>query len=285
MNKKIFVIIIITLSLLFSGFIVMTNSQFTSSNKYKTSYMDLQYGKSPDQNMNLYIPDNLNNLYSTAIIIVHGGSFCGGDKEDFNWLGEFFSSKNYITANINYRLLYTDDNIKYPCQLEDLDLAIEKVKSISKDINKEIDNFILIGYSAGGYIITQYSLSNYNPDIEISAIIGMSTLYNVTDEQMLPSSLFEDLFDCTYEENPALWNMSNPINNITSNTPPVLILHGTEDITVPYSQALSFKSKLDDYNIPSKLVSYEGSNHGLSDQEAEAIINPIIDWIELYTNK
>lgn len=112
-------------------------------------------------------------------VIVHGGSFMAGSKEDYNiqvWLSEF-AKKGYVTMAINYRLgMYqTPDPInclveKYGCLntadssewfranyrgSQDCHGAIRYMVSKKDVYNIDPQQIFLIGESAGGFVTLQ----------------------------------------------------------------------------------------------------------------------------------
>mgnify|MGYP003338181599 CR=1 FL=1 len=54
----------------------------------------------------------------------------------------------------------------------------------------------------------------------------------------------------------------SPINFISAQTPPTLIIHGDADTRVPYQQAVSFVKKMSDAGATAKLVTKPGLQHG-----------------------
>ncbi len=110
-------------------------------------------------------------------IIVHGGAWLAGSKDDPNIrrMGLEFAKRGYVTATINYRLgmFHTDENIH--CNLEnwdcfnvtdssewyrayfravqDVNTAIRYMLTKSEEYNIDPNNVFLIGESAGAYTV------------------------------------------------------------------------------------------------------------------------------------
>jgi acetyl esterase/lipase len=97
-------------------------------------------------------------------------------------------------------------------------------------------------------------------------------------------AIFVDAFhirkDTPREEQKEIFRKCSPYFAITSAAPPTLIFHGTKDLLVPYSQAVSYIQKLKENNVPCQLITKDGSGHGWpykrSDDEA------MIKWFEKY---
>lgn len=72
----------------------------------------------------------------------------------------------------------------------------------------------------------------------------------------------------------------SPYYFITENTPPILIIHGTDDGLVPYSQSVSLIAELKAHNVPCMLIPKQGRDHGWpSDKQDE---NACISWFDKY---
>ena len=58
-----------------------------------------------------------------------------------------------------------------------------------------------------------------------------------------------------------LLHETSPINFMTASFPPCLLLHGTEDKSVAYSQSENVKARLDALNVPCELITISGGDH------------------------
>jgi len=52
-----------------------------------------------------------------------------------------------------------------------------------------------------------------------------------------------------------------PIQNVTEDYPPTLLLHGDHDTDVPYEQSVLMYEKLQEKGISSDLITIEGADH------------------------
>lgn len=83
------------------------------------------------------------------------------------------------------------------------------------------------------------------------------------------------------DERKILGREISPINFVTSNMPPTLILHGDKDGLVPFQQAEKFVAKAHEAGATAKLVVKEGQGHGwvvgIQDD-----LSMFADWFDLY---
>jgi dipeptidyl aminopeptidase/acylaminoacyl peptidase len=59
-----------------------------------------------------------------------------------------------------------------------------------------------------------------------------------------------------------VYTAASPISHVSSSSPPVLLLHGDSDDTVPFEQSVAMEGALRRVNVPVKLVRVVGGEHG-----------------------
>ena len=82
---------------------------------------------------------------------------------------------------------------------------------------------------------------------------------------------------------PSQYLAASPIYHVKNI--PTLIIHGTADKTVPYSQAIDLNNELASKNIPHKLISLEGADHDLNPKfpmTKAMLYKEIINWVWKY---
>lgn len=72
----------------------------------------------------------------------------------------------------------------------------------------------------------------------------------------------------------------SPIYAVTNDDPPVLIIHGDQDNTVPLQQSESIVKKLKQANVPNELIIKKGGQHGWPQEEVDE--KKFIDWFDKY---
>lgn len=133
-----------------------------------------KYGNHPLQSLDV-IPSS-KNLESPTIIFWHGGSWQGGDKKTYRFIGRAFSKLGCNVVIPNYRLY---PEVQFPAFIEDGALAI---KWAATQFPKS--KIILMGHSAGAHIAAMLTFENkYLNKIgvnsgRIGGLIGISGPYN-----------------------------------------------------------------------------------------------------------
>src|SRR5438046_7632101 len=82
----------------------------------------------------------------------------------------------------------------------------------------------------------------------------------------------------TEEGRETLGREISPINFVTSNLPPTLVIHGDADKLVPIYQAEIFKKRCEEARAPFKLVVREGKDHGWKEMGDDMKV--FADWFD-----
>jgi acetyl esterase/lipase len=75
----------------------------------------------------------------------------------------------------------------------------------------------------------------------------------------------------------------SPINHVTDDDPPTLIIHGDEDFLVPIQQAESIVARLTEAGVTAELVVKPGAGHGWPDLGQD--MSTIADWFDKHLQR
>src|SRR5262249_43120028 len=75
----------------------------------------------------------------------------------------------------------------------------------------------------------------------------------------------------------------SPINHISKNNAPMLIMHGDKDRLVPIQQARVFTDRCKTEGVTCELVVKEGADHGWADMGKD--VDKFIEWFDKYLKK
>lgn len=230
------------------------------------TYLNVSYGTDVSQNMDVYLPAGRSTTATKVMIMIHGGAWSSGDKTDFASYVDTLKIRlpGYAIFNINYRLATFAGNF-FPTQENDVKAAFDFI--VSKTAEYKISQkIVLLGASAGGHLALLQGYK-YTSPVKAKAIIDffgptdMADLYNhPTDPTLLP--LLALLLGGTPATNPAMYQQSSPINFVTAQSPPTIILQGGVDPLVPVSQATSLDAKLQTMSVAHQYVFYPTEGHG-----------------------
>jgi len=228
------------------------------------NFLDVSYGNSSQQTMDVYLPANRNEK-TRLVIIIHGGGWSEGDKKDFNnFISEFQKRlPGYALANLNYRLVTATGNY-FPTQENDINSAVQLLKSKTNDYAISQD-FIYVGISAGAHLALLQGYK-HNDILQPKGIVSffgpvdLERLYKNSDAS-IPDQL-KYIMNATLSVDPNLFYESSPINFVTPKSAPTLMLHGDKYVLVPIEQAYMLQHKLEENGVFNRLVVYPGQGHG-----------------------
>jgi len=197
-----------------------------------------------------------NNVYPT-IVFYFGGGWSGGNYDHFKPYAKYFVEKGFIVYTVEYRT-QTSHGTSPKIALEDARSAMRWVKANAKEQGVDLKNLYAGGGSAGGCLATatgfESDINDKNDDLSIPT---------------MPTGLL--LFNPVYDNGPGgygyvrvkeYWEGFSPMNNLSSNTPPTLVMFGDQDPLVPVATSKKYKAMLNEYGVYNELHLYEGRQHG-----------------------
>jgi acetyl esterase/lipase len=229
---------------------------------------DIAYGQSLDEfgvlqtlYLDLYEPSGDAEPSRPVVIFVHGGGFTGGSKSA--WAPVDYSTqmakRGFVAASIDYRLRQ-EPGAGTAAAIDakhDAQAAVRWFRANSATYNINAAQISMAGFSAGAItsLIVAYTSDDPgdsgNPGYpsDISVVIDVSgSLYGLADALMEPGE------------------------------PPLMIVHGTADTTVPYSGATELVAAAEADGIPYELHAYEGEGHGIFGPH----LDEIAEWSGLF---
>ncbi len=223
------------------------------------------------------------------VINIHGGGWNHGVKESQRGFSTFFKM-DYAVANVEYRLTKV---AKAPAAVEDCRCALIYLVNNSERFNIDPNKIVVMGSSSGGHLAMMTGLLHSENKLDggckadkkfkVGAIIDK---FGIVDLSGLLDGANRKSYAVTWipdKSDTALIKSVSPINYINSNNPPVVIIHGDADPTVPYQQAVTLHKALEKAGVPNKFITVPGGRHGKFTKEENKMLNgEIKDFLEKY---
>jgi acetyl esterase/lipase len=229
---------------------------------------DIEYGRAGGVRLLLdsSVPDGAGP--HPMVIIVHGGGWGGGDKQqDTVPITEPLTRANFTWFSINYRLA---PEHRWPACFEDMRTAIRWVKAHAAEYRGDPERIALLGYSAGGQLVCLAAV-RAEEDTRVQAVVGLAPptdLLADTERRGGLSRALHDLLDRPERvdaEARAILQDLSPITHVKPGLPPFLLIHGTADKSVPYSQSVNFRKQFEEVGGRCDLVTMAGAPHAIRD--------------------
>jgi acetyl esterase len=247
---------------------------------------DIEYANAGGVRLTLdaHVPDG--NGPFPAAILVHGGGWVGGDKQQYiTYIFQPLSDAGFAWFSINYRLA---PQFRFPADADDVESAIQFVKANAAKYKVDPKRIALIGESAGGHLVSYVGARN-RPDSRVAAVVSMYGVHDFVAAAVqwkpLPHELL-DLFGITAvtaETAPELIKAS-PVVYISKEMPPFLLMHGSKDEDVPYEQSVEMCDKMKKAGAHCDLITIEGAPHGMDHWESHGewlwYKKALVDWLK-----
>jgi acetyl esterase/lipase len=208
-----------------------------------------------------------------ALLYVHGGGWTGGDKRSGEGIRDIpeLLARGYLVAAVNYRLA---PRYKFPAMIEDVKCAVRFLRANAERFSINPEKIGAWGGSAGGHLVALLGTADATAGWDVGQYLEQSSrvqavvdMYGPTDLTVLFEGanprLMEQVFG-TSDRNSETLQKASPVNWVSSDDPPFLILHGERDPLVPVSQSQIFYEKLQAAGVPATFVIVKNAGHGFA---------------------
>ena len=273
------------------------------------------YGRKDGMALTMTVLTPKKKVNGRAIIYVLSGNWISSER-----MLDAFSERTGLYIDAGYTLFGVmvgcQPRYAIPDEIEDLKRAVRFVRYHAADYKIDPDRIGITGSSSGGHLSLMIATSDnvINPkskdpvDKVSSRVQAAAVFYPPTDflnygkantfSQVSQAGLafmglagafdFKVFSDSTrtyvsitdMEKKREIAKEISPITHVSSDDPPVLIIHGNKDFVVPMQQSESIIAKFKDMKVPCHFIMREGGAHGWPNRDVEE--KNFIDWFDKY---
>jgi acetyl esterase/lipase len=186
-----------------------------------------------------------------AALYLHGGGWTGGDRTQLKRQAAYLASFGVLGLAIEYRLA---PESTYPAQIDDARAGVRWLRENRGKYRIDTNRIFAVGSSAGGHLAAMLGAMG-----DVTAVITFNPVLDLTS--LSGGSSITKLLGGSCQERPELCRQASPVYRVSGRSAPMLILHGTVDQTVPYSQATAMLEKLKAAGVRAELFTAEGGPH------------------------
>jgi len=226
--------------------------------KYTDTSMSLDFYPAQDQGAEFILP-------RPCVIVVHGGSWAGGDSRQLPELNSYLAFKGYNVAAINYRMA---PKWQTPAPVEDIQAAIAHLKAHADELHINPAKFVLLGRSAGAQIATLAAYTIHETSLKgVIDFYGPEDMvwgYSIPSSRLIMDSrkVMEDYIGGTYKQVPQKYFNCSPLEFVSQNSVPTLIIHGENDVLVSPEHSRRLNLKLQQNGIKHYYLKLPWATHG-----------------------
>lgn len=194
--------------------------------------------------MDIYYPKNTQGLLP-VIVSVHGGAWCYGDKEVYQFYGCQLAQHGFAFVNFNYHLA---PEYPFPAALEDVNAVFNWIEKNGKEHHIDPEKIFAVGDSAGAHLLALYM-----------TICSSQKLAGLYDEFKLPSNKVKaialncgrysvkaekdtrdyKLFQAFFNGNPEdYYPECEVLENLSKDFPPAFIMSAHHDFLLEHAKPM-----------------------------------------------
>ncbi|SFH55847.1 Acetyl esterase/lipase [Actinopolymorpha cephalotaxi] len=225
--------------------------------------------------LDLLMPTPRPSTRAPTVVYLHGGGWRDGYRSHglYPWHSPLLAVHGFVVANVSYRL---SGQAPFPAQIHDVKVAVRWLRANASDYGIDPDRVGIWGDSAGGQLAALAATTAEREDLEgncgspgwPSAVQAAVVRCAPSDFLTLPQEDWQDevldpFFGGPLAKTADLRRLASPAAQVRKGVPPFLVVHGTDDETVPFDQAESLVRALRAQEGEVEFHAMEGVHHNL----------------------
>ena len=257
----------------------------TEPSRFRTEAVEenVVYGKAGDTKLELDLARPVGAGPFPAIVFIHGGGWYLGTRQGCRSLVEEAARRGYVGVTISYRLMQFDEAEKktttaapiFPAQIHDAKAAVRWLRANANRCHIDPNRIGATGRSAGGHLSLLLGLTDPRAKLEgdgghadqSSRVQAVVNVFGPTElaacyRTSSVAWIFRLFMGGTPDEAADNYRSASPVTYASGDDPPVLTLHGDQDLAVPLAQAVALDEKMKAVGASHTLTVFKGQGHG-----------------------
>ena len=216
--------------------------------------------------------------------------------------GQPLVERGYTVFSLNHR---ATPRFQFPAPLEDVQRAVRFVRYHAAEYGIDPDRIGAVGGSSGGHLVSMLGvLDGHGDSDDPDPVNRVRAKVQTVVARAAPADLARIettngrgaialLLGALPSQDPQAveagrYREASPVNYTSTDDPPILLLHGDADETVPFEQAELFSNALRAAEVETRLISIPGAGHGSTFPGAvdpPDYIGAMIAWFDEHLKK
>ncbi len=247
-----------------------------------------------DLTLDLYYPTAKRTQKCPVVVFTHGGGWAAGNRYkaasgSFAIVFEQLIKEGFAVAPVTYRLAKKDSNVTMRDCVIDCKDAMRYLAKNSEALGIDPMRIFVMGDSAGGHIAQMLLLTSPEQlrgdpalaEVPYRMVAGVSwygpcdfekmELFNHDDRADFKDRFSDRILgsDSGSADKLARYREVSPINYLSKDSPPLLMIQGDKDTTIPVKHAHYMKQKANEVDAPVEIMIIKNSGHNWRSVDAE----------------
>ncbi|MFG1625393.1 alpha/beta hydrolase fold domain-containing protein [Kribbella sp. NPDC049227] len=239
-----------------------------------------------------------------VVVWIHGGAWLRGSSKPYptpvpvELIRDCLLDAGSAVANIQYRL---SGEATFPAQLHDVKAAVRWLRHHAGELRLDPRRVGAWGDSAGGHLAALLAVTGNVPELEGDAgVTGVSSSIQAcvdwygptdlasmqaqahplaTEDHDAPDSPASRLVGAPIQTVPKLAAAASPVTHVSAGAPPILILHGIEDRSVPIGQSRLLADAYDRVGAPARFLPIAHADHVFEGSDHRPLVAASVDFL------
>ncbi len=295
--------------------LILVSSAAMASDSLNFSKAEIIYGRKDGMALTMTVLTPKQHSNGKAIISVLSGNWVSSERmrEGFPERTQMYIDRGYTVFGV---MVGCQPRYTIPDEITDLKRAVRFIRYNAKEYGIDANKIGITGSSSGGHLSLMIATADEtvtpkstDPVDKVSSRVQAAAVFypptdfvnfggpNTAETINQAALVFTGVaaaFDFKYfsdtsktyvtitdtKKRLAIAKEVSPINSVTSDDPPVLIIHGDKDVLVPKQQSESIIAKFKEAKVACNLIIKEGGAHGWRNREVEEM--NFLDWFDKY---
>jgi len=238
----------------------------------------IAYGPAADQTLDLYVPVTGSGPYP-AIVGIEATAFLAADPNANVTTRE--AERGYIVAKLSFR---SAEKALFPAQVQDVKAAVRWLRANATEYQLDPNRVGVWGIGAGGHLAALLATSDADAPFELGVAANAQfsgrvqaavEWFGEIDVAVLEDPMYARYLGCAAADCPDLAAQANATNYVTMDDPPLLMVHGANDRSVPVTTAQDLYAALRNVGVDARLTVVDGAGHGGPEWNDPALLEQV----------
>jgi acetyl esterase/lipase len=226
---------------------------------------NIHYDRYPLTVLDILRPKKLAAAEVPGVVVFHGGGWVhSGKATTYRALCLPYLKRGFVVANVDYRVA---SQAPAPAAVTDALDATHWFFEHARQYHVNPKEIVVAGASAGGHLALMVGMTPPSADLgPVSPVAAVVDGYGITDVVELLNGPHRQFWaDAWVPPGPARVQLAqkvSPLTYVRHDLPPIFIVQGAEDHTVPVEQSIRLHDALNEDGVPNELVFVPNAEHG-----------------------